>query len=55
MDYGMTDFKLKFKCRIALLYYLMKKLGIGQNGSERAGNEQQIVAINLDEIQTAMR
>lgn len=55
MDYGMTDFELKFKCRIALLYYLMKKLGIDQNGSERAGNEQQIVAINLDEIQTAMR
>jgi len=55
MDYGMTDFELKFKCRIALLYYLMKKLGIDRNGSERAGNEQQIVAINLDEIQTAMR
>ena len=33
MDYGMTDLELKFKCRIALLYYLMKKLGIDQNGS----------------------
>lgn len=55
MDYGMTNFESKFKCRIALLYYLMKKLGIDRNGNERAGNEQQIVAINFDEIQTAMR
>ncbi|AJY68383.1 hypothetical protein RW64_01615 [Geobacter sulfurreducens] len=55
MDYGMTDFELKFKCRIALLYYLTKKLGIDRNGSDRAGEEQHIVAINFDEIQAAMR
>lgn len=55
MDYGMTDFELKFKCRVALLYYLMKKLGIDRNGSDRAGEEQHIVAINFDEIQAAMR
>lgn len=55
MDYGMTDFELKFKCRIALLYYLMKKLGIDRNGNDRAGEEQQIVAVNFDEIQAAMR
>jgi hypothetical protein len=55
MDYGMTDFELNFECRIALLYYLMKKLGIDRNGSGCAGNEQQIVAINFDAIQTAMR
>jgi hypothetical protein len=55
MDYGMTDFELKFKCRIALLYYLLKKLGIDRNGSDRAGEEQQIVAVNFDEIQKAMR
>lgn len=55
MDYGMIDFKLKFKCRNALLYYLLKKLGIEQDGSSRAGEEQQIVAINLDEIQKAMQ
>lgn len=54
MDYGMTNFELKFKCRIALLYYLMKKLGIDQNDSDRAGNEQQLVAINFGAIQTAM-
>lgn len=53
MDYGMTNFELKFKCRIALFYYLSKKLGIGRNDSERAGEEQQIVAINLDEIYAA--
>lgn len=55
MDYGMTDFELKFKCRIALLYYLVKKLGIDRKESDRAGEEQQIVAINLDEINAAMR
>ena len=55
MDYGMTDLELKFKCRVALLYYLMKKLGIDRNGSDRAGEEQHIVAINFDEIQAAMR
>jgi hypothetical protein len=55
MDYGMTNFELKFKCRIALFYYLSKKLGIERNESEHAGEEQQIVAINLDAIQAAMR
>jgi len=55
MDYGMTDFELKFKCRVALLYYLMKKLGIDRNGSDRAGEEQHIVAVNFEEIQAAMR
>lgn len=55
MDYGMTDFELKFKCRVALLYYLMKKLGIDRNDSDRAGEEQQIVAVNFDEIHAAMR
>ena len=55
MDYGMTDSELKFKCRIALLYYLVKKLGIDRKESDRAGEEQHIVAINLDEIHAAMR
>ncbi len=55
MDYGMTGYELKFKCRIALLYYLVKKLGIDRNESDRAGEEQHIVAINLDEINAAMR
>jgi hypothetical protein len=34
---------------------LSKKLGIDRNDSERAGEEQQIVAINLDEIHAAIR
>lgn len=53
MDYGMTDFKLKFNCRIALIYYLFKKLGIDRDNNV-AGEEQQIVAINLDEIRAAI-
>lgn len=55
MDYGMTDFELKIKCRVALLYYLMRKIGIDRNGSARAGEEQQIVTVNYDEIQAAIR
>jgi hypothetical protein len=55
MDYGMTDFELKFKCRVALLYYLMKKLGIDRNDIDRGGEEQHIVAVNFEEIQAAMR
>lgn len=54
MDYGMTDFKLKIKCRIALLFYLMINLGIDQNSSDRAGNEQPIVVSNFDSIQKVM-
>lgn len=54
MDYGMTDHKLKFKCRIALLFYLMKKLGIDQNSNDHPGKEQQIVVKNFDEIQKVM-
>jgi WYL domain len=53
MDYGMTDYELKFKCRIALVYYLLKKLGITKE-NDLAGEEQQIVAINRNEILTAM-
>lgn len=55
MDYGMADFKLKTKCRIALLYYLVKKFGIELDGIMRDGKEQQIVAINIDEIKAAMK
>jgi hypothetical protein len=55
MDYGMTKFELKFKCRIALIYYLLKKLRIDRSDIDRTGEEQQIVAINLDEIKAAMK
>ncbi|MBI1919682.1 MAG: WYL domain-containing protein [Geobacter sp.] len=54
MDYGMIDYKLNINCRIALLWYLLKKLGIDVNESTRSGEEQQIVAINRDEIIVAM-
>jgi len=54
MDYGMTNQRLVIRCRVALLYYLMKKLRIDIRDTERPGNEQQIVAINIDEISAAM-
>jgi len=55
MDYGMTDQRLAIRCRIALLYYLLKKLGIDIDGKVRAGEEQQIVAINIDEVRAAIK
>lgn len=54
IDYGMTDQVLIIKCRIALLWYLLKKLGVGVNDNERPGHEQQIVLINKEEIFHAM-
>ncbi|MGB4598619.1 MAG: WYL domain-containing protein [Trichlorobacter sp.] len=51
MDYGMTDFKFKLSCRRALLYYVLKKLSYNENLS---GEEQQIIAINCDEISAVM-
>ncbi|MDD2466773.1 MAG: WYL domain-containing protein [Desulfobulbus sp.] len=55
MDYGMVEFELKFKCRNALLYYLLKRLGLDHDDSNSDGAEQQIVALNLDEIHKAMQ
>jgi hypothetical protein len=54
MDYGMIDQKLEIRCRIALLWYLLKKHGIDVKENERAGEDQQIVAINRSEIYAAM-
>jgi hypothetical protein len=54
MDYGMTDNKVVIPCRRALLYYLLKKLGIGRQDGARTGEEQQIEAINLEGIYSAM-
>jgi len=54
MDYGMTDQRLAIRCRVALLYYLMKKLGIDILSGERPGVEQQIYAMNSDEVYAAM-
>lgn len=54
MDYGMTDNKVVIPCRVALLYYLLKKLGIGGQNGAQTGEEQQIEAINLEAIYSAM-
>lgn len=54
IDYGMKEQKLVIRCRIALLWYLLKKLGLEKKGDERAGEEQHIVLINRDEVSAAM-
>lgn len=54
MDYGMTDQKLIIRCRISLLWYLLKKLGIDSKHDEREGEVQQIMLINTDEVYAAM-
>lgn len=54
IDYGMTDHKLTISCRVSLLWYLLKKLGIDSQNDQRAGEVQQIALINKDEIFDAM-
>lgn len=54
MDYGMTNNRLSIRCKIALLWYLLKKLGLDAKGEQRTGEEQHIVAINQEEISAVM-
>jgi hypothetical protein len=54
MEYGMTDQKIAIKCRISLLYYLMKRLGIKKKDDDIPGEEQQIAVLNKSEIFATM-
>jgi hypothetical protein len=54
MDYGMANGRLTLRCKIALLWYLLKKLGLDAKGAECAGEEQHIVLINQEEISSVM-
>lgn len=49
LDYGMLDGKLKLKCRQAMGYYLLARLGLKEQANESA-RSQQIVLANRAEL-----
>ncbi|PZS55047.1 WYL domain-containing protein [Stenotrophomonas maltophilia] len=49
LDYGMSDGKLKLKCRQAMGYYLLARLGLKEQENENA-RSQQIVLANRAEL-----
>lgn len=53
-DYGMENGQVSLTTRIALVYYLLKRLGI-ENGKEKSPSEQQIVLLNSDEVFKAIK
>ena len=53
-DYGMADARLGMKVRLALLYYLLKRLNLDFNEENRPGREQHVVLANRDEVQQAL-
>lgn len=54
MDYGMTDQKIAINCRVSLLGYLLKRLGLNNKKSDRSGEEQHIALINAEDIYAVM-
>lgn len=49
LDYGMTNGSVTLRCRQALLYYALKRLGL-LNGEESNPQDQQIALRNLEEL-----
>ena len=50
LDYGMQGDQLTLRVRRALLYYTIKRLGLGEDGSGRTPEQQHIVLLNRDDI-----
>lgn len=50
MDYEMIDGLYKFECRQALIFYVLKQLGLDKSHSDVDPNTQQIILSNIDEI-----
>ena len=49
MDYGMTDGRVELKCRQALLFYALKRLGLLRD-QEAPAHVQQIALLNRDDV-----
>lgn len=54
LDYGMQGDQVTLRVRRALLYYTIKRLGLGEDGSERAPEQQHIVLLNRKEIDSEL-
>jgi hypothetical protein len=50
LDYGMRSGKVKIPVRKALLYYTLKRLGLDTDPSARSPQNQQIILLNHDQI-----
>ena len=53
LDYGMRGGKAKIKVRRALLYYALKRLGLDTDPSAQRPQDQQIVIINQNDMESA--
>jgi len=51
LDYGMQNGEAEFKVRRALLYYVLKRLGLDRNTDNIPAKEQHIVLLNRDVIE----
>lgn len=49
LDYGMTEGVCEFECRQALLFYVLRQLGLDRE-SNRSPEDQQVVLNNRDEL-----
>jgi hypothetical protein len=56
-DYGMKDERLHMPVRLALLYYVDRRLNlnIDGKGEERPPNEQHVVLDNLEDVRGALK
>ena len=55
MDYGMGKSQLKIKIRLALLYYLLKRLNLDFEEQKRSPREQHIVLANSKDVKDALK
>jgi len=53
-DYGMENGIGSIRVRVALYFYLQRRLGLDEGCESRPPNEQQIVLVNRDEIKRAL-
>lgn len=51
MEYGMVDGTMELRCRQALLFYALRRLGLQQKQDKSAAAAQQIVLLNQAELQ----
>lgn len=54
-DYGMVDGRVALKVRYAMLFYVLKRLGLLGDAAKQDPRTQHIVAVNAPEVETALR
>ena len=55
LDYGMTGGTLEFEVKAAFVFYMRKRLRFDKDQKKRLANEQQIVLVNEEQIETQQR